>query len=126
MKRFIGLFIAISIVSMAMANTSISPSQYMIADDLVDKAPVHHDVHLQAPNGQQSRVIILGSAELEYEVQVSVLLKGNAHKQAQCDFQLENTPEHQIPTCILDFSGQNEVKKIELNQKEDEDSADSE
>lgn len=126
MKRFIGVLIMGFLSSLAIANTPISPSQYLLADDLVEKAPVHHDVHLQAPNGQQSRVIILGSAELEYEVQVSVLLKGNAHRQAQCDFQFENSPEHQIPTCILDFSGQNEVKKVNLNQKGSEDAVDAE
>lgn len=115
MKRLISLFSTLLMVQLGLATTNVSPSQFLIADDMINKPPAHHDLHLQAPNGQQSRVIILGSASVEYDVQVSIVVKGNNHRQEKCDFQFGQVPTGEIPTCILDFSEQNEVKKILLN-----------
>ena len=116
MFRAFCLILGILLAPFAVGSTTVSPSQYLIADDMVDKPPVQHDIHVQAPNGQQTRVVVLGGAELEYEVEVSVTVKGDAHRHETCTFLLTKEPSARTPTCFLDFSSQHETKKLDFNQ----------
>ena len=113
--------VGLMMTSIAVADTSnISDAQRLVSDDAVEKKPVQHNVHIQAPNGQQTRVIILGSPELEYEVEVNIFVKDNPHHQEKCTFTMTKDAEKQIPTCLLDFSDPNQVKKVDLNAEEKE------
>ena len=113
MFRAFCLILGFVLIPLALGGTTVSPSQYLLADDMVDKPPVQHDIHVQAPNGQQTRVIVMGGAELEYEVEVSVTVKGDAHRHETCTFALTKEPHAQTPTCFLDFSDQRKTKKLE-------------
>ena len=117
MLRALCLILGFVLIPLAAGGTTVSPSQYLVADDMVDKPPVQHDIHLQAPNGQQTRVVVLGGAELEYEVEVHVAVKGDAHRHETCTFLLTKEPSAQTPTCFLDFSSQHETKKLNFNQE---------
>ena len=114
MKMTIMACALLGLMSLAKSET-LTASQFMVAEDMTEKKPVTHNLHLQAPNGQQGRVIVLGPADAHYDVRVTIHLKDDPRQAESCNFSFARTPKAMIPTCLLDFSEPHLTKKIDLN-----------
>lgn len=116
MNRYLTLCLGLLLVNYVMA-TDISPSQFLLAKDSQPTEPAHHEVHLQAPNDNQGRVIVIGPQDIQYNVRLLVNVAGEGSREARCDFAFDHMPQQKTPTCILDFSDSKETKIINLKDE---------